>query len=196
MLASILQDPAGPSGYGKNNSKQVSKLIDIADLDLLNYAEAKGGIAEALSAKDEWARYWGCITADSFSQKDQLDIIKKLAASDPNLMVRTRAGEYLALVGETKAAIEAISAAAMKTEDPVELNLILNSAAMVFEMDPEKNKFDLPADKLKTNSKLAKERISYLATGKKQKAKLTAAKIHEAPPTITWPSGRIICPLY
>ncbi len=150
------------TAYGEANSKQISKLIAIADLQLQPFAKAKIGILAALEADDPWQRYWGCISATRFANRELFDKLKKMAISDTNRLVRVRAAEYLAHVGEPQTAIQVITQAAKESDDPVEINLILNSAAMVHEMDPENLKFNIPASALKTLQGLSKHRVQYL----------------------------------
>ncbi|GAA5494376.1 hypothetical protein Rhal01_00536 [Rubritalea halochordaticola] len=152
-----------PTAFGKKHSKEIAALIDLANLEVVNFDEAKSKIESALIAEDVWTRYWACIVATSFYEKAKpLEVtLSTIANSDANILVRVRAAEALAHLGNSKAK-EVIEKAIYASTDPVELNLILNSAAMLYELDPTTYTFDIDKSKLNTNSSLVKERIIYL----------------------------------
>lgn len=156
---------SNPTGFGVEHSDELAKLLGVANLQLLPYSKAKEGLKKALVSDNEWERYWGCISAASFGNEAselEKDILK-LADSDPNTLVRVRAAEYLAQVGNTHAKT-VMESAILGSKDAVELNLILNSAALLFEMNPKVYSFKLDAKQLQASSPLVKERLKYLAS--------------------------------
>jgi arylsulfatase A-like enzyme len=123
-----------PTVFGQAHQDDIAALVDVADLSLLTFEEAKPGIVAAIESSDPWQRYWGLISASSQGQADAtlVDLAKAIAASDPENLVRVRAAEFLALVGaaDPEATIIATLDAA---ETNVEANLILNTATLLFE---------------------------------------------------------------
>lgn len=153
-----------PTRFGVEHSDEIAKLLGVANLQLLSYSEAKSGLKKALASSNEWERYWACISAASFgSEASGLEKkILQLADNDSNILVRVRAAECLAQLGNTHAKT-VMNAAISSSGNAVELNLILNSAALLYEMDPKIYSFQLDSKKLRASSSLVKERVKYLS---------------------------------
>lgn len=131
------------AAFGQNNKEQIAALIDIADLQLRAFPEAKGQIEKALNSKQPQERYWGLITCAAFGQQAGpfFEKAKKLAASDPDNLVRVRAAEFLGLTGVADP-MPYIYDVLDGNTDPIEVNLILNSVTLLrdaagVEVDPE-----------------------------------------------------------
>ncbi|MGI9239744.1 MAG: sulfatase family protein, partial [Verrucomicrobiales bacterium] len=90
-----------PVAFGKANSAKIASLIDLANLQLVEFPKAEERLAEALDSDDPWQRYWACIvaTAKGTGAAALTPKISKLAATDPDPLVRTRAAEFLGLSG-------------------------------------------------------------------------------------------------
>lgn len=153
-----------PVAFGQSHKTQIQKYIDIADLAILDYEEAKPGLEAALNSDDSWERYWGLIVCSCFEKDagEMLPIIEKLAKTDAELINRVRAAEYLGIT-KTGDPVEIISGAMYESTDPVEALLILNSAVMlqdghgyIFSFNPEKMQ-----DKVKEEVQV-KRRLEYL----------------------------------
>ncbi len=123
--------------YGRKNKELISRLIDIADLQLLSLAEARPKIEAALNSKQPLQRYWGLITCSAFGQKAAPLYTKaqELAKSDDNLLVRTRAAEFLGLTGVADPR-PVFTDVLRKSSDPVEANLILNTVVLLRDGEP------------------------------------------------------------
>jgi arylsulfatase A-like enzyme len=153
--------------FGQKNKAQIAKLIDIADLQLRAFPEAKASIEKALNSKQPQERYWGFITCGAFGKQAAPFYAKaeKIAASDPNGLVRVRAAEFLGLAGAADP-MPFIYDVLDKTSDPIEANLILNSVALLrdgagVKVDPEYVK---NAEWAKLGG-LVKHRANYLSGG-------------------------------
>jgi HEAT repeat protein len=153
-----------PTQFGRDKQTDIQRLIDIADLCLLPYAHAKEKIATALNSTDEHDRYWGCIVCSCFG-KQALGYAKeliRLAATDPNLLVRVRAAEYLGLVGAEDPR-PTIMDCLQKSSSGIECNLILNSAVLLHSGSP-KYSFSIRASNLHSNAIKSEEvqrRLTY-----------------------------------
>ena len=66
MVQNALQDGVT---YGTANHKEINRLVDIADLALLPFAEAHKPLAAALKAKPPMELYWACTTASVIGEK-------------------------------------------------------------------------------------------------------------------------------
>ena len=133
-----------PVEFGRANSGRIAELVDIANLSLMEFGQAREGIGEALDSKDPWERYWGLIVCSSFGDaaKSFIDKAKMMAAGDRENLVRVRAAEFLGLVGAEDPA-PVLQEALRKAGNEVEAFLTLNSVALLqdlkgwhFEIDP------------------------------------------------------------
>jgi arylsulfatase A-like enzyme len=159
-----------PTRYAKEHKEEIAGLVDIADLQMKPFLEAKGQIAKALSSENPWERYWALITCSAFGQQAApfFDKAKTMAAADEERLVRVRAAEFLGLTGEADPR-PVVMDVLRQTTDPVEANLILNTAALVQETKPG-CRFDLrefhSAAWAKNKISLARLRLEYLASEK------------------------------
>ena len=118
--------------YGRQNSERIAKLVDIADLQLLPFQQAKPKISRALGSDHELERYWAMINCSAFGQEASCFYkeAKKLAAHDPCRLVRVRAAEFLALNRQADPRLVLVDAL-NETDDPIEANLILNTVVLL-----------------------------------------------------------------
>ncbi|MDF7823903.1 sulfatase-like hydrolase/transferase [Pontiellaceae bacterium B12227] len=118
--------------FGLKNKKRISKMVDIADLQLTPFPEAQARIAKALRSSDATERYWGAITCSAFGEQAMpfVDDLKRLAAEDPDRLVRTRAAEFIGLTGAADPVPYLFDTLA-ECDDPIEVNLILNTVVLL-----------------------------------------------------------------
>lgn len=88
------------TGFGQKHKAEIAKLIDIADLQLLPFPQAKPGITAALRSKNPMERYWGAMVCTAFGQESiaLTEAVTPLLKDNSNL-VRLRAAEFLGLIG-------------------------------------------------------------------------------------------------
>lgn len=155
-----------PTEFGQQKKQEIAKLVDIADLSLRAFPEAKQQIGRALSSENPWERYWGLVTCSSFAEQ-AAPFYKKarsIAETDGVPLVRVRAAEFLGLTGEADPR-PVIMDVLKKTTDPIEANLILNSVAL---LEDSKLGYDFDLSEFKSASwatekgSLAKHRIEHL----------------------------------
>jgi arylsulfatase A-like enzyme len=129
----VLKEGKGSgTAFGQKNKAQIEKLVDIADLQLRPMPESAQQIAKALQSPVAAERYWGLITCSAFG-KQALSFagqIEKIAAEDPDRLVRVRAAEFLGLT-HTGDPAPILFDVLKDCTDPVEVNLILNSAVLL-----------------------------------------------------------------
>lgn len=148
----------------KENRDKISRLADIADLQLNPMAEAKTQIRQALNSKDPDERYWGLISCSAVGEKasEFYGMAKKLAKSDPSRLVRTRAAEFLGLTGAADPLPYVLNALEGCT-DPIEANLILNSVVLLRDSAGMKIDPQIVKDAAWSNlGGLVKHRVEYL----------------------------------
>lgn len=123
--------------YALENKGRLADLLQTADLQLESFASAQAGIENALNSKDALQRYWGLIVCSSFGEQAAPFYAKaqEMAASDSNLLVRTRAAEFLALTGQADPQ-EVLTDVLRKSTDPIEANLILNTVVLLRDAAP------------------------------------------------------------
>ncbi|MEW4489639.1 sulfatase [Thalassoglobus sp. JC818] len=126
-----------PKKFGQERQKEIVKLVEIADLSLVSFDEAKPGLRKALNSENPWERYWGLIscTVQGDAAKQFTRRAKKLAESDDEPLVRVRAAEFLALTAGVPPQ-EVILGALKETQDGIEAGLILNSLTLLRDGQP------------------------------------------------------------
>ncbi|WP_372774582.1 sulfatase [Mangrovibacterium sp.] len=136
--------------FGQDNKLRIAKYIEVADLMLSKYSDVKVKIASALESSDEWERYWGLIVCSSFKGEaaEQKEKAEAMAVSDPVLINRVRAAEFLALAFN-QSPVQNIQKALYETSDPVEALLMLNSVVLLRD-HYTKYQFDIDSSKLKS----------------------------------------------
>jgi len=128
----LKQSSGNGKAFAEKNRSQIAKLVDIADLQLKPFAEAKAEIAHVLDSEVPEERYWGLITCSAFGKQaaDFYEKAKQLAANDPDRLVRVRAAEFLGLTGVADP-MPVIYDILEHCDDPVEANLILNTVVLL-----------------------------------------------------------------
>ncbi len=123
---------ADPTGFGDAHRREIVRLIDIADLSLLGFSEAEAGIRRALASSDATERYWGLIVCSCFANEATGlgAVAQQLADNDEDLLVRTRAAEFLAIAGLAQPAATLLDCL-RKAESGIESNLILNTVVLL-----------------------------------------------------------------
>lgn len=121
-----------PIAYGQVQAELISGLVDIADLSLSPFPEAKSRIANALASKEPLERYWALVTCTSFGTHASpfYEQAKKMAASDESSLVRVRAAEFVGVTGQADPS-EWILESLRRADGPYEVGLILNSVALL-----------------------------------------------------------------
>jgi arylsulfatase A-like enzyme len=157
-----------PAAYGQKKRTEIARLVDVADLSLVPFAQAQTGIAQALDSRDALERYWGLIVCSSFGREAApfYDRAQELAVSDPSNLVRVRAAEFLGLTGRSDPR-DPIKKALERSADPNEIGLILNSVVLLQDGEPG-YAFDLNAffdaikDTQKGKGEVVLRRMEYL----------------------------------
>jgi hypothetical protein len=133
-------------------------------MSLLSYEEAEKGIAEALESEDPLKLYWGLIVCSCFGE--EANEFSKMAielGNHENLLVRTRAAEFLGIAGIDDPA-PVILRALGETRSGIEALLILNSVTLLRD-GPHAYEFDLDrvefAPDVLENEQVAR-RLEYL----------------------------------
>ena len=153
-----------PLRFGIEHREEIGALIDLANLELLPYREARERILAALDADDPVKVYWGLIVCSAFGTEATEMEDQALALCDhSDLLVRTRAAEFLGLNGSRDPA-PVIQEALYESTDGVEALLILNS--LVGLMDgPLAYRFELNDSRLSpavTGDQEVQRRLEYI----------------------------------
>lgn len=136
-----------PVAFGQAQQARIAGLIDVADLALQSFSDAQPGIEAALAATDPIQRYWGLIACSIFNEQARVfrDTAKQLAALDPDLLVRARAAEFLAIIHAEDPQPVLLDVLA-KSESMLETTQVLNIITLlqdgewgyIFDLDPTK----------------------------------------------------------
>lgn len=139
LVQNILKDPIG---YGKRNSKIVSRCLDIADLALIPFEKAKKQLQRAINSKNEYERYWALMTCATIGQEAMpLAAVAKKRLKDENLMVRLRAVEFLGII-EAIDPRKTLYVILAESDSNDEVMLTFNAVVMFTDFEP-KFEFDL-----------------------------------------------------
>jgi arylsulfatase A-like enzyme len=155
-----------PVLFGEQHRDVIGNLVDIADLELLPFKEARPGIERALDSGDPLEMYWGLIVCSSFGREAVEFETRALALcihEDP--LVRTRAAEFLGLSGLDDP-VPVILGALYESEDGVEGLLILNSLVLLMD-GPYGYEFKLDQEKLSPElqqDEQVKRRLEYISS--------------------------------
>ena len=130
---SILRNQAfdDPVGFGQRHRQDIAALVDLANLQLLPWKEARTGLRKALSSEDPLELYWGLIVCSAFGKEAAEFAGKALElCAHEDLLVRTHAAEFLGLTGLGNP-VPVITEALYQSTDGVEALLILNSLVLL-----------------------------------------------------------------
>ncbi|WP_153558322.1 sulfatase-like hydrolase/transferase [Roseimaritima sediminicola] len=121
-----------PVQYGQANQERIAGLVDLADLQLASFDDARDQLGEALDADDPLRRYWALIVCSSFGRPAApfYATAQRLAAEDPHALVRIRAAEFLALTSQAKPQ-DVFTDVLRQVQDETTALWILNSAALL-----------------------------------------------------------------
>lgn len=128
---------SNPVAFGQSHREPIAKLVDIADLSLLPFEQARPKIAEALHSNDPTQRYWGLIVCSTFADQaaEFADLAKTISAEDNNLLARTRAAEFLGIISAADPR-PTIMDCLSQAGSGIESNLILNTATLLQDGQP------------------------------------------------------------
>ena len=89
-----------PGKYGRDNKGRIRRYVDISDLMLKPYSEARGGIAAAVNSKDPVDRFWAMTVCAAFGKEaSEFEKDAIAMANDSSSLVRVRAMVFLAEIG-------------------------------------------------------------------------------------------------
>ena len=155
-----------PVEFGQAHQAEIEELVAVADLSLVPYSAAKLGLRKALNAYGPWHRYWALISCSVHGEdaREFAEMAEKIAANDPEPLVRVRAAEFLALIGEGDPQPVIIDAL-KQTSDGIEAGLILNTLTLLRDGNPGYD-FDIRKDMLQPGvlkNDTVQRRLEYLA---------------------------------
>ena len=153
-----------PSDYGVKKTNEINEMAKIAALQLLPISEVEEPLESALKSSNPWCRYWGCIVASSHVKISQklTNIIRKMANSDSEPLVRTRAAEYLG-IAQKEDPLPFFKKALKMSNSDVETNLILNSAVLLQDGGFGHSFKSLTMSDVNFGGRYIEARISYLS---------------------------------
>ncbi|MGB7347908.1 MAG: sulfatase-like hydrolase/transferase [Pirellulaceae bacterium] len=93
LVANAMENPVE---FGQSHRDEIAKLLDVADLALLPFEQARSDIKAALKSDDAMTRYWGAMVCTAFGAKaDSLAESVKTLLDDESKIVQVRAAEFL-----------------------------------------------------------------------------------------------------
>ena len=157
MVTTALNDGVA---FGREHSKQISRLSDLADTALRPFSEVKQALASSLQSKGALRRYWALKVCSNFGEKAKsLAIAAMPLLNDENLMVRVRAAEFL---GGIKAVDPMPTLYGVVNNAETEQALMIAFNTIVYLRDQVGHKYDPEKVKLKFNKGEVYRRVQYL----------------------------------
>ena len=159
---------ANPVEFGENHREQIRALSELADLQCIDFQEAREGIADAVRSSCPWTRYWGWMVAAAFGGEAQVLVseAKETLLNDSEPFVRLRALEFLAAF-EPLTMVGPLSDMIRETACSLEQLTFLQTAAWLQLIEPAV-RFEVEADDLQSGSvlmnTLLSSRLDYLKT--------------------------------
>jgi arylsulfatase A-like enzyme len=134
LISQAFDDPVS---FGRAHGEEIARYVEIANLQLQDFDQAKEGILAALGADDPWQRYWGLIVSSSFGVTDDqlVERARTIASGDPELLNRVKAAEFLGLTA-VEDPVGVMTAALSASTDAAEAVLIMNSIVLMQDGDP------------------------------------------------------------
>ena len=158
MVTTALNDGVA---FGREHSKQISRLSDLADTALRPFSEVKQALASSLQSKGALRRYWALKVCSNFGEKAKsLAIAAMPLLNDENLMVRVRAAEFL---GGINAVDPMPTLYGVVNNAETEQALMIAFNTIVYLRDQVGHKYDPEKVKLKFNKGEVYRRVQYLA---------------------------------
>ncbi len=160
---------AQPVAFGRAHQTEIASLVEIADLSLAPFAEAKAALRSALDSENPWKRYWALITCSVHGDaaREFVPLAKRLAANDSQPLVRARAAEFLGLI-QADQPQQAIIQALGLSKSALEVGLILNTVVLLKDGQPgypfhitAKQFGQLPVRALKDRGSILGRRLQY-----------------------------------
>ena len=129
LLEEAFEDPVS---FGRNNADRIERLIETADLSLHDFDSVRPEIDLALDAEDPWQRYWALIVLSAFGEQANSFVQRAyhIAQNDEENLVRLRAIEFLALIGQENPS-QLLPALLTNAANEVEATIILNTAVLL-----------------------------------------------------------------
>jgi uncharacterized sulfatase len=164
-----------PVTFGRRNQDQIKRLIETANLQLMDWNDAKPKIISAIYDQDPLIRLWGTVAATSFgadAKEISDDVEKRLVDMEPLVVIR--AVEYFAALASTagsswKDPRPYLYRSLERSVSECEALRVLNTAVFVrdhcrnsqggqFEIDPKRLQLIIPVDE----KSWVKRRLVYL----------------------------------
>lgn len=132
-----------PVAFGQNFKDEVGAMVDIADLQLLPFARAKGSLEAALKSREQGYIYWALISASSFGEEAAglKGVAQQAVSRYDDALLTTRLAEFYALAGIEADVPGLLNEALSQCKTEMEALLVLNTVALLhdtvegFEMD-------------------------------------------------------------
>ena len=155
-----------PVPFGQKHADEIARLVHVADLSLLPFADAHPKLKEALMADNPWVRYWGLTACCCFGEeaKPLVETARELL-DDPERLVRVRAAEFLAMA-DGQDPRPTIYEALRSSDSPVEAALILNSAVFVNDHFDDRYPLDPRQLQPQVRENEVNRRLQYLGESK------------------------------
>lgn len=157
-----------PVAFGTENKANIKALLEVANLQLKDYSEAKKEIDYYLQSNNPWERYWALNACSTFGKEanEFARLATAISRDDKELINRVKAAEYLA-IANNKSPVAVMTNALYNSSDPNEALQILNSIVLMqdgfdhyhFDLNYEK------IDRVVRESQMIKWRLDYLGVG-------------------------------
>ncbi len=117
-----------PVAFGQNQKAEIAELVDLANLALGPFTQAKAGIATAIDSIQPVKRYWAAMVCSAFGDEAAEFAPQFMSiVTDDKPIVRVRAAEFLGILGKIDPQIALTEVVNTTLDDPVVITEALNS---------------------------------------------------------------------
>ncbi|WP_440876057.1 sulfatase family protein [Thalassotalea sp. PLHSN55] len=152
---------ADPVSFSQEHHSEIAQLIDIANLQLLPYKQAKDQLSKALTASSSWQRYWA-LTGLVYFGKQALEFnqtVRKIMQSDTSALNQARAIQFLAMTEQLDPRIP-LQTLIARTENDIDALAILNIAAQLHDVKGHQFDIAMKASWQQPNSKMKNTKMA------------------------------------
>lgn len=150
-----------PVRFGRKNKIAISRLIDLANLALVEFEKAKPTLATALVSENEMERYWAAMVCAGFGrQAKSLAELARPLLKDKSEVVRIRAAEFFGQLGDDPR--PTLIALVNQTDDAIVGTEALNSIVWFKDFFPEQFPVKRSEFDPRTNGADMDDRLNYI----------------------------------
>jgi len=164
IIDQAVQDPVR---FAKTHKQEIGELINVADLALVAFEEARPRLEKALTSDNRWKRYWGLVASASHGPAaGAFTPTARKLFNDDEPLVRLRAAEFLGLWSVERPLFdprETFRGILAETSNPATALLTLHAAVYFQDHASLARPFEVDAESIRARDGQIGRRLEYLS---------------------------------